>query len=88
MIKYCPFCGGVDIKFSQKTCSTRRDEHKYYVAMYCRNCNCYGARAIVEISREDFDRFGYQCVEDKFRDVAIRNWNRRAKGIGVEYEQK
>ena len=78
-IKPCPFCGSTDIRFSAKTCSTKRYEYKYHVAMYCNKCNCYGARDIINISKDDFrNSYGREDATSKYGlNLAIAKWNQR-----------
>ena len=74
-LKPCPFCGGEDIRFSVKT-TTINFDRAYHFAMYCRKCNCYGARTLWKydgkMRRVDIDR------NDSFKAQAIEAWNRRA----------
>jgi Lar family restriction alleviation protein len=68
----CPFCGGEDIGYSVKT--TGRWERKYHVAMYCKDCNCYGKRVLVtptENTRYDVER------NEEYKKLAIKDWNTR-----------
>ena len=71
-LKCCPFCGGEDIGYSVKT--TGRWERKYHVAMYCKDCNCYGKRVLVtptENTRYDIER------NEEYKKLAINAWNTR-----------
>lgn len=68
----CPFCGGEHIDYSVKTCG--RWERKYHVAMYCKDCNCYGARVLItptESTRYDVEK------NPKYKKLAIEQWNTR-----------
>lgn len=68
----CPFCGGEDIGYSVKT--TGRWERKYHVAMYCKDCNCYGKRVLVtptENTRYDVEH------NEEYKKLAIKSWNTR-----------
>ena len=68
----CPFCGGEDIGYSVKT--TGRWERKYHVAMYCKDCNCYGKRVLVtptENTRYDVEH------NEEYKKLAIKAWNTR-----------
>ena len=68
----CPFCGGEHIDYSVKTCG--RWERKYHVAMYCKDCNCYGARVLItptESTRYDVEK------NQKYKQLAIEQWNTR-----------
>ena len=72
-LKPCPFCGGEDIGYSVKT--TGRWERKYHVAMYCKDCNCYGKRVLVtptENTRYDVEH------NEEYKKLAIKAWNTRA----------
>ena len=71
-LKSCPFCGSNNIDYSVKT--TGRWERKYHVAMYCKDCNCYGKRILItptETSRYDVER------NIKYKQLAIDAWNDR-----------
>ena len=68
----CPFCGSHNIGYSVKT--TGRWERKYHVAMYCKDCNCYGKRILItptETSRYDVER------NIEYKQLAIDAWNTR-----------
>ena len=68
----CPFCGGEHIDYSVKTCG--RWERKYHVAMYCKDCNCYGARVLItptESTRYEVEN------NPKYKQLAIEKWNTR-----------
>lgn len=68
----CPFCGSHNISYSVKT--TGRWERKYHVAMYCKDCNCYGKRILItptETSRYDVER------NIEYKQLAIDAWNTR-----------
>ena len=72
IIKPCPFCGSHNISYSVKT--TGRWERKYHVAMYCKDCNCYGKRILItptETSRYDVER------NIEYKQLAIDAWNTR-----------
>lgn len=71
-LKCCPFCGGEDIGYSVKT--TGRWERKYHVAMYCKDCNCYGKRVLItptENTRYDVEH------NEEYKKLAINSWNTR-----------
>lgn len=71
-LKPCPFCNGENIDYSVKT--TGRWERKYHVAMYCKDCNCYGKRVLItptETNRIEIGRNPY------YRQIAEDAWNTR-----------
>lgn len=71
-LKPCPFCNGENIDYSVKT--TGRWERKYHVAMYCKDCNCYGKRVLItptETNRIEIGR------NPKYKQLAIDAWNTR-----------
>ena len=71
-LKCCPFCGGEDIVYSVKTAG--RWERKYHVAMYCKDCNCYGKRVLItptENTRYDVEH------NEEYKKLAINSWNTR-----------
>ena len=77
-LKPCPFCGGTNIEVSIK----RTRYPFWYTSMYCKNCNCYGARTKVTVegtgwvSRDDI-------VNSKnTREIATEAWNRRTQKEG------
>lgn len=72
-LKPCPFCGGVDIRFTNKTTGGRGNQ-KRHVAMYCNQCNTYGKRTLVKtdkpyLTSKERESFGIS--------VAISAWNTR-----------
>lgn len=75
-LKPCPFCGSNDIRFSAKTSTTYRSR-TYRFAMYCYDCNCYGARVLWnhdgKTPRYEIDK------TPEFRQWAENAWNRRAE---------
>lgn len=77
-VKSCPFCGSHNIDYSIKT--TGRWERKYHVAMYCKDCNCYGKRILItptETSRYDVER------NIEYKQLAINAWNTREPVVDV-----
>lgn len=77
-LKPCPFCGSEKIGYSIKT--TRRWERKYHVAMYCKDCNCYGARVLItptEEYRSDVEK------NEEYKKLAIEAWNTRKHIDGI-----
>lgn len=68
----CPFCGSKSIAFSDKTTNVSW-VRKRHVAMYCKKCNCYGARTLI-------DEFGFanRDGKDNSLNIASAAWNRRA----------
>ena len=71
-IKSCPFCGSNNIDYSIKTCGSYR--RQYHVAMYCKECNCYGKRTLIkptETSRCDIEK------NNGYKELAIQAWNTR-----------
>ena len=79
MIKSCPFCGSNNIGYSIKTMGRSK---KYHVAMYCKDCNCYGKRTIVEVSTDSKYAFRSDVEKDPtFKQMAIDAWNTRSEDI-------
>lgn len=72
-INVCPFCGSTKIDYSVKT--TGRWERKYHVAMYCRDCNCYGKRVLITPAEEE-TRFEVER-NPQYKQLAIDAWNTR-----------
>lgn len=68
----CPFCGSHRIGYSIKTMGRRAN--KYHVAMYCKDCNCYGKRTIVD-GKNEF-RSGIEKIPE-YKQLAIDAWNTR-----------
>lgn len=68
----CPFCGSDNIGYSIKTMGRRAN--KYHVAMYCKDCNCYGKRTIVD-GKNEF-RSGIEKIPE-YKQLAIDAWNTR-----------
>lgn len=69
----CPFCGGEDIRISDKTTTINR-VRKRHVACYCNACHCYGSRII---GKEESD-YPYKAI-DGTREEAIKAWNTRVE---------
>lgn len=68
----CPFCNSHRIGYSIKTMGRRTN--KYHVAMYCKDCNCYGKRTIVD-GKNKF-RSGIEKIPE-YKQLAIDAWNTR-----------
>ena len=71
-LKPCPFCGSNNIDYSIKTCSSYRGQ--YYIAMYCKECNCYGKRTLIkpiETTRLEIEK------NESYKELAIAEWNTR-----------
>ena len=71
-IKSCPFCNSNKIGYSIKTCGSYRGQ--YHVAMYCKDCNCYGKRTLIkptETARCEIEN------NDSYKELAIAAWNTR-----------
>ena len=66
----CPFCGGNRIGYSDKV-TIIRFARKRHVAMYCKDCNCYGARTITY----ETENYPYRGADG--RKLATEAWNRR-----------
>ena len=81
VIKSCPFCGSNNIGYSIKTMGRSK---KYHVAMYCKDCNCYGKRTIVEVSTDSKYAFRSDVEKDPtFKQIAINAWNTRSEDIAT-----
>ena len=71
-LKPCPFCGSNNIDYSIKTCGSYRGQ--YYIAMYCKECNCYGKRTLIkpmETTRLEIEK------NESYKELAIAEWNTR-----------
>ena len=71
-IKSCPFCNSNNIGYSIKTCGSYRGQ--YHVAMYCKDCNCYGKRTLIkptETARCEIEN------NESYKELAIQAWNTR-----------
>lgn len=71
-IKSCPFCNSNKIGYSIKTCGSYRGQ--YHVAMYCKDCNCYGKRTLIkptETARWEIEN------NESYKELAIAAWNTR-----------
>lgn len=71
-IKSCPFCNSNKIGYSIKTCGSYRGQ--YHVAMYCKDCNCYGKRTLIkpiETARWEIEK------NESYKELAIQAWNTR-----------
>ena len=77
--KPCPFCGSTDIRYSVKNAPDRVDHNfnhfkRYYLAMYCFDCHCYGKRVLLDepnVSRYTLSR------DEKYEEMAKEAWNHR-----------
>lgn len=72
-LKPCPFCGRNKLRYSIKArnCWGRK---KYYVAMSCNICHCYGPVVLIDdesLHRSEIER------DETFKKKAIEAWNRR-----------
>ena len=71
-LKNCPFCGSNNIDYSIKTCGSYRGQ--YHIAMYCKECNCYGKRTLIkptETARWEIEK------NESYKELAIQAWNTR-----------
>ena len=71
-LKPCPFCGSNNIDYSIKTCGSYRGQ--YHIAMYCKECNCYGKRTLIkpiETTRLEIEK------NESYKKLAIVAWNTR-----------
>ena len=71
-LKPCPFCGSNNIDYSIKTCGSYRKQ--YHIAMYCKECNCYGKRTLIkpiETARWEIEK------NESYKELAIAAWNTR-----------
>lgn len=71
-LKPCPFCGSNNIDYSIKTCGSYRGQ--YHVAMYCKDCNCYGKRTLIEpteTARWEIEK------NSQYKELAMQAWNTR-----------
>ena len=81
----CPFCGGHNIGYSVKTMGIRAK--KYHVAMYCKDCNCYGKRTIVSIDTDSEYTFREDIEKNAtFKQLAIDAWNTRLPMENIIYK--
>ena len=72
-LKPCPFCGSTDIELSIK----KTKYPFWYTSMYCKKCNCYGARTKVTVQG-----LGYVTRDDiafnkDTERIAVEAWNTR-----------
>ena len=74
-LKPCPFCGSTKLGLSERVNSRKRMEASYRVAVYCKNCNCYGPRILVKIKAPHT----YPPLKDTnaSRRLAADAWNNR-----------
>lgn len=72
-VKSCPFCGSHNIDYSIKT--TGRWKRQYHLALYCKDCNCYGKRILITPA-ENESRFEIER-NPKYKQLAIDAWNTR-----------
>ena len=71
-LKPCPFCGSNNIDYSIKTCGSYKKQ--YHIAMYCKECNCYGKRTLIkpiETARREIEK------NESYKELAIVAWNTR-----------
>jgi Lar family restriction alleviation protein len=69
-LKPCPFCGGNNLGISNKV-TTISFKRKRHVAVYCKNCNAYGARIVAD--ETNYPEF----CSGKSKMRAIELWNNR-----------
>ncbi len=77
-LKPCPFCGSNDIGLSVK----RSRYPFWYTAMYCKKCNCYGART--KVTAEGIEWIAREDIADSktTEQIAVDAWNERANDGG------
>ena len=74
----CPFCSSNNIGYSIKTKGIRAN--KYHVAMYCKDCNCYGKRTIVDVDVDADREYAFRTDVERnaeYKQIAIKHWNTR-----------
>ena len=74
-LKPRPFCGSTNLDFSSKVFGKKRFESSFHVCIYCKSCNCYGRRLIVNTNNTILTAEEKEEAEKK----AIKLWNERAK---------
>ena len=85
--KPCPFCGNNNLDISSKTaCGALMDSRIYRVAVYCKRCNAYGPRVVVnckDIPEQEIKQKYSQYLDmsslygDIAKNKAIEKWNDR-----------
>lgn len=71
-LKPCPFCGSTNLGLSDKVTVISYKKRRH-VAIYCKKCNCYGARVLGEVQN-------YNRSTDEAREEACLKWNQRDGG--------
>ena len=87
----CPFCSSNNIGYSIKTKGIRAK--KYHVAMYCKDCNCYGKRTIIDVDTDGDYAFRTDVERNpEYKQIAIKSWNTREPmgdvASKVQYEDR
>lgn len=85
--KPCPFCGSENLDISSKTaCGALMDNRIYRVAVYCKKCNAYGPRVVVnckDIPEQEIEEKYDQYLDRSSlygaiaKNKAIEKWNDR-----------
>ena len=73
----CPFCGSNDIELSIK----RTKYPFWYTSMYCKKCNCYGARTKVTVESTGWVSRDDIVNSENTKQIAIKAWNTRTKEV-------
>lgn len=82
-VKPCPFCGSSDIRYSVKAAPDKIDASyrhisRFYIAMYCQKCHCYGSRVVVTPDTSVGYNARYEVENSsKYKERAIAAWNKR-----------
>lgn len=72
-IKPCPFCGGINIKFSIKVASRKRTSVTYHACMYCDDCKASSTRVLVNVT---YNNRSLVENDESFKEQALELWNR------------
>lgn len=72
-MKECPFCNGKNLDVSMKT-GTRLGNRFWHSSVYCKDCHCYGARAM--LSKSVHDNITVQEKTELY-EKALQLWDKR-----------
>lgn len=76
-LKPCPFCKGIDIRYSTKA-NHRVVKLQYHAAMYCNTCKTYGPRILSQnVENNEYKTKKEMKNSNTLRQAAIDAWNNR-----------
>lgn len=72
-LKPCPFCKGTNLDYSVSVASRTRTTVNYHMAIFCKDCFCYGRRVLIHATA---DQSKYEIARN-YKKQASEAWNDR-----------